>query len=69
MPIDNTQRATLTIAALTHLADKKRRMPTEDVAGMHNAELLERLVITGSMADRDQALLWFEKAQSFDGYW
>ncbi len=66
MPVDNKHRAVLTIAALTHLVELKRAISQNDAPGLVALELLERLVINGSVADRDEVLRKYELHQSFE---
>jgi len=66
MPLDNKHRAVLTVAALTHLAEMRRKISPHDTSGMVTFEFLERLVINGSVADRDEILKKYEKHESFD---
>ena len=66
MPIDNKHRAVLTIAALTHLVQMKRTISQDDASGLLALELLERSVINGSVADRDEVLKKYERQESFD---
>ena len=66
MPIDNKHRAVLTIAALTHLVQAKRTISQHDATGLLTLELLERSIINGSVADRDEVLKKYEQYESFD---
>lgn len=66
MALDNKQRAVLTIAALAQLADTKRRLASDDASGLVAVESLERLVINGSVSERDEVLKWFEQDESFE---
>lgn len=66
MTIDNTQRAVLTIGALTQLALLRRNTSPDDTSGMVSVELLERLVINGSVSERDEILQVFMKTESLD---
>ena len=66
MPIDNNRRAVLTISALTHLVGKKREISPGDATGLVTHEILERMVINGSLEDRDEVLKKYEAHQSFD---
>jgi len=65
MPLDNNRRAVLTVAALTHLVEMKRKILPNDSAGFVTFELLEQLVINGSVQDRDEVLKKYEKHESF----
>lgn len=66
MSIDNNHRAVLTISALTHLVEMKRTISQNDASGLVTHELLEQLVINGSVAERDEVLKKYERHQSFD---
>ncbi|MDD2882641.1 MAG: hypothetical protein PHQ58_19645 [Rhodoferax sp.] len=66
MTIDNTQRAVLTIGALTQLALLRRNTNLDDASGMVSVEFLERLVISGSVSERDEILKIFRKTESID---
>ena len=66
MSIDNNRRAVLTISALTHLVGMKREISPGDAAGLVTFEILEQLVINGSVAERDEVLKKYERHQSFD---
>jgi hypothetical protein len=66
MSIDNKLRAVLTIAALTHLVEMKRTISQNDKSGFVTFELLEQLVINGSVGERDEVLKKYERHQSFD---
>lgn len=66
MTIDNTQRAILTIGALTQLALLKRNTSLDDSAGLVSVEFLERLVINGPVSERDEILNVFRVTESFD---
>ena len=66
MSIDNNHRAVLTISALTHLVEIKRTISQNDASGLATFELLEQLVINGSVAERDEVLKKYEQHQSFD---
>ncbi|MES2878358.1 MAG: hypothetical protein V4713_08035 [Pseudomonadota bacterium] len=65
MAFDNHKRAVLSIAALTQLVVMKRGMAPDDAAGRVTVEFLERLVINGSVTERDEVLKAFEKDASF----
>ena len=65
MALDNTQRAVLSIAALTKLVAMKRELTPTDASGLVTLEFLERLVINGSVAERDEVLKRFDKDESF----
>lgn len=66
MTIDNTQRAVLTIGALTQLALLRRNTSPDDTSGLVSVEFLERLVINGSVSERDEILKVFRKTESID---
>jgi hypothetical protein len=66
MALDNIQRAVLSIAALSHLAEMKRRTVQNDATALGTLDFLERLVINGSVSDRDEILSWYEQDESFD---
>jgi hypothetical protein len=66
MALDNTQRAILSIAALSHLADMKKKLVQNDPEGLCRVGRLERLVINGTVSERDQILKWYEMDASFD---
>ena len=66
MTIDNTQRAVLTIGALTQLAFVRRNTSLDDTVGLVSVEFLERLVINGSVSERDEILKIFRETESFD---
>ena len=66
MTIDNTQRAVLTINALTQLALLRRNASLDDTSGLVSVEFLERLVINGSVSERDEILNIFRETESFD---
>ena len=68
MSLDNNRRAVLTIAALTHLVEMKRKISLSDTEGFVTFESLELLVINGSVADRDEVLKKYEEHQSFDWF-
>jgi len=68
MSLDDTRRAVLTIASLAHLVEMRRRIPPNDAAGLVTVEILERMVINGSIADRDGVLKQFDEHESFDWY-
>ena len=65
MALDNTQRAVLSIAALTKLVAMKRELTPTDASGLVTLEFLERLVINGSVAERDEVLKRFDKDETF----
>lgn len=66
MALDNHKRAVLSIAALTKLVAMRRGLAPTDTSGLVTVEFLERLVINGSVTERDEVLNWFEKDDSFD---
>ena len=68
LSIDNNRRAVLTVAALTHLAEMKRKISLSDTEGFVTFESLEQLVINGSVADRDEVLKKYEEHQSFEWF-
>ena len=68
MSLDNNRRAVLTVAALTHLVGLKREISPGDAAGLVTFEILERMVINGSIADRDEVLKMYEEHESFEWY-
>ena len=68
MALDNTERAVLTIGALTKLVQLKKETRTDDACGLLVVEMLERLVINGSVARRDAILLRFKNDGSFDSF-
>jgi len=59
MAIDSIQRAVLTISALTHLVLLRRNTSLDDISGLESIEFLERLVINGSISERDSVLRMF----------
>ncbi|MDD2809048.1 hypothetical protein [Rhodoferax sp.] len=68
MSLDNIHRAVLTIAALAHLVGMKKEIFPGDTASLVTVEILERMVINGSIADRDDVLRRFEEHESFDWF-
>jgi len=68
MALDNTERAVLTIGALTKLVQLKKETRADDACGLLVVEMLERLVINGSVARRDAILLRFKNDESFDSF-
>ena len=66
MGIDSIQRAVLTISALTHLVLLRRNTSLDDISGLESIEFLERLVINGSISERDSVLRMFMETESFD---
>jgi len=68
MSLENKRRAVLTVAALTHLVSMKREISPGDAAGMVTYEILERMVINGSIADRDEVLKMYEEHESFEWF-
>ena len=68
MALDNTERAVLTIGALTKLVQLKKETRIDDASGLMVVEMLERLVINGSVANRDAILLRFKNDESFDSF-
>ena len=64
--IDSIQRAVLTISALTHLVLLRRNTSLDDISGLESIEFLERLVINGSISERDSVLRMFMETESFD---
>lgn len=66
MALDNNKRAVLTIAALAQLVETKRKLASDDASGQVTVEFLERLVINGSVSERDEVLKWFEQDESFE---
>ena len=66
MTIDSNQRAILTISALTHLVLLRKNTSPDDIAGLKSVDFLERLVINGSIAERDKILKKFMQTESFD---
>jgi hypothetical protein len=46
----------------------KRKIAPNDASGLVVVEILERMVINGSVADRDVVLIQFEEHESFDWY-
>ena len=68
MSLDNKRRAVLTVAALTHLVEMKRKISLGDTEGLVTFESLEQLVINGSIGDRDEVLKKYEEHQSFDWF-
>ncbi len=68
LSLDNNRRASLTVIALTHLVDMKRKISPSDMEGMATFESLEQLVINGSVEDRDEVLKKYQKHQSFDWF-
>lgn len=53
LSLDNNRRAALTVVALTHLVEMKRKILPSDAEGLVRFESLEQLVINGSVEDRD----------------
>jgi len=68
MAIDNAERAVLTISALTKLGQLRKDTRADDSPGMLVVEMLERLVINGTIANRDAILLRFKNDESFDSF-
>ena len=68
LSLDNNRRAALTIAALTHLVGMKKEISLGGTANLVTFEILERMVINGSIADRDDVLRMFEEHESFDWF-
>ena len=68
LSLDNNRRAVLTISALAHLVGLKREISPCDAASLVTYEILERMVINGSIADRDDVLQRYEEHQSFDWF-
>lgn len=68
MVLNNTERAVLTIGALTKLVHLKKETRTDDASGLLVIEMLERLVINGSIDRRDAILLRFKNDESFDSF-
>jgi hypothetical protein len=68
LALDNNRRAVLTIAALTHLGGLKREISPGDAAGLAAFEILERIVINGSIEDRDDVLSRYEEHESFEWF-
>jgi len=68
LSLDNNRRAVLTVVALTHLVDMKRKISPSDAEGKVTFESLEQLVINGSVEDRDEVLKKYQKHQSFDWF-
>ena len=68
MSLDNKRRAVLTVAALTHLVEMKRKISPSDAEGKVTFESLEQLVINGSVEDRDEVLKMYEEHESFEWY-
>lgn len=66
MELDNNKRAVLSIAALTKLVAMKRDLMHDDASGQEIIGFLERLVINGSVAERDEVLQCFEQDESFE---
>ena len=66
MAFDNNKRAVLSIAALTKLVAMRRGLAPTDSSGLVTVEFLERLVINGSVSERDEVLKSFEKDESFE---
>jgi hypothetical protein len=66
MPLDDNRRAVLTMAALTCIADLKRKISQTDPQGLATIGPLERLVINGTIEDRDHVLKKYESHGSFD---
>lgn len=66
MSLDNNKRAVLSIAALTKLVAMRRELTPDDASGRVTVESLERLVINGSVTERDEVLKCFDKDESFD---
>ena len=65
MALDNNKRAVLSIAALTKLVTMRRGLIPTDTSGLVTVEFLERLVINGSVSERDEVLKWFDEDESF----
>jgi hypothetical protein len=68
LSLDNNHRAVLTISALSHLVGVKREISPDDAAGLVTYEILERMVINGSIADRDDVLEKYEEHESFEWF-
>lgn len=68
MSLDNNHRAVLTSAALAHLVGMKKEISPGDTASLVTFEILERMVINGSIADRDDVLRRFEEHESFEWF-
>ena len=68
MSLDNNRRAALTISAPTHLVGMKREISPGDAAGLVTYEILERMVIKGSLEDRDGVLKKYEEHESFEWF-
>ena len=68
MSLDNKRRAVLTVAALTHLVEMKRKISLSDTEGFVTFESLEQLVINGSVGDRDEVLKMYEEHESFEWF-
>lgn len=66
MAFDNNKRAVLSIAALTKLVAMRRGLAPTDASGLVTVEFLERLVINGSVSERDEVLKSFEQDESFE---
>jgi hypothetical protein len=66
MALDNNKRAVLSIAALTKLGTMRKGLLPDDASGLVTVEFLERLVINGSVAERDEVLTWFDQDDSFE---
>ena len=66
MVLDNNKRAVLSIAALTKLVAMRRGLMPGDASGLVSVEFLERLVINGSISERDEILKKFDQDDSFD---
>jgi hypothetical protein len=54
------------MAALTYIADLKRKFSQAGALGLTTIEPLERLVINGTVEDRDHVLKKYESHGSFD---
>ena len=65
MALDNNKRAVLSIAALTKLVAMRRGLTPTDASGLVTIEFLERLVINGSLSERDEVLKCFDKDDTF----
>ena len=68
LSLGNNRRAALTVVALTHLVEMKRKILPGDAEGLVTFESLEQLVINGSVEDRDDILKKYEKHQSFNWF-
>ena len=66
MPLDDNRRAVLTMAALAYLTELKRKISQTAPERLATIVPLERLVINGTVEDRDDVLKKYEAHGTFD---